>query len=227
MELGFGALSSWSGRQHIYFRSDALLFGSATHAGWCARGASTVGGVAPDRLSVADRAKAVDHGRMPVANIVFPHPADAVAVARSVEGGRLAVEHVSPGDWLQVGKRLFGGAQVPLRVASPPSDHDDVVVFLDAVGFEALAPASVREAYEDELRLCAARSGERVALRVEPEPSAALVLMDTEVRALAAGAHLVVGEAAEKRPPMRPDRAASLPLPISLVRGVVSAVDLL
>jgi len=33
---------------------------------------------------------------MPTANIVFPHPADAVAVARSTDEGGLAVEHVSP-----------------------------------------------------------------------------------------------------------------------------------
>lgn len=44
--------------------------------------------------------------------------------------------------------------------------------------------------------------------------------MDTEVRALAAGAQLMVGEAAEERLPAQLDRAAALPLPISLVRGL-------
>lgn len=163
-----------------------------------------------------------------MANIVFPHPADAVAVARSVDGGRLAVEHVSPGDWLQVGAKLFGGAQVPVGVASAPADVDDVIVFLDPEGFDALAPGSAWEADADGFRLCAARSGERVALRVEPEPSpSALVLMDEEVRALAAGGHLMVGEAAAERGGARLDRAAAVPLPASLVRGVVHAVDLL
>jgi hypothetical protein len=165
---------------------------------------------------------------MPVANIVFPHPVDAVAVARSVDGGRLAVERVSPGDWLQVGARLFGGSQVPVGVASPPSDLDDVIVFLDQEGFEALAPGATWEAHAEAFALCAARSGERVALRVKPEPSpSALVLMDEEVRALAAGAHLMVGEAADERGGARLDRAAAVPLPVSLVRGVVNAVDLL
>lgn len=165
---------------------------------------------------------------MPIANIVFPHPPDAVAVARSMDGGRLAVEHVSPGDWLQVGKRLFGGAQVPVGVASPRSEHDDVIVFLDPEGFDALAPASGWDADGDEFALCAARSGERVALRVKPTPCpAALVLMDTEVRALAAGALLMVGEAVEDRVPARLDRAAALPLPVSLVTDIVKAIDLL
>ncbi len=165
---------------------------------------------------------------MPVANIVFPHPADAVAVARSVDGGRLAVEHVSPGDWLQVGVTLFGGAQVPVGVAPPPSDADDVIVFLDQEGFDALAPASACDPAADGFGLCAARSGERVALCVRPEPSpSALVLMDDEVRALAAGAQLVVGEAPAERAAARLDRAAAVPLPGSLVRGVVNAVDLL
>lgn len=107
---------------------------------------------------------------MPVANIVFPHPADAVAVARSVDGGRLAVDHVSPGDWLQVGRRLFGGAQVPVGVASPPSDRDDVIVFLDPKGFDALAPAWGWDGGADRFGLCAARSGERLALHVRPRP---------------------------------------------------------
>ena len=165
---------------------------------------------------------------MPVANIVFPHPEDAVAVARSVDGGRLAVEHVSPGDWLQVGAKLFGGAQVPVGVASAASNRDDVIVFLDPDGFDALAAESVCEADAGAFALCAARSGERVALRVKPQPSpSALVLMDDEVRALAAGANLMVGEAHGERGGARLDRAASLPLPVSLVRGVVNAVDLL
>jgi hypothetical protein len=51
--------------------------------------------------------------------------------------------------------------------------------------------------------------------------------MDQEVRALAAGAHLMVGEASEERQPARLDRALAVPLPASLVRGVVQAVDLL
>ena len=165
---------------------------------------------------------------MPVANIVFPHPPDAVAVARSVDGGRLAVEHVSPGDWLQVGAKLFGGAQVPVGVAPPPADVDDVIVFLDSEGFDALAPGSAWDADAKGLRLCAARCGERVALRLKLEPSpSALVLMDEEVRALAAGGHLVVGEAAAERGGARLDRAAAVPLPASLVQGVVNAVDLL
>ncbi|MDQ4049302.1 MAG: hypothetical protein M3131_07995 [Actinomycetota bacterium] len=165
---------------------------------------------------------------MPVANIVFPHPVDAVAVARSVEGGRLAVEHVSPGDWLQVGARLFGGAQVPVGVASSASERDDVIVFLDPEGFDALTTGSALKAQDDAYGLCAARAGERVALCVKPSPSpSALVLMDGEVRALAAGAHLVVGEAAGERRQARLDRAATVPLPVSLVRGVVNAVDLL
>lgn len=165
---------------------------------------------------------------MPIANIVFPHPADAVAVARSTEGGRLAVEHVSPGDWLQVGARLFGGAQVPVGVASQPSDLDDVVVFLDPEGFDALDPGALWGSEDGVFGLCAARSGERVALRVKPEPSpSALVLMDDEVRALAAGAQLMVGEAPGERGAARLDRAAAVPLPASLVRGVVNAVDLL
>lgn len=165
---------------------------------------------------------------MPVANIVFPYPPDAVAVARSTEGDRLAVEHVSPGDWLQVGARLFGGAQVPVGVAAQHSDLDDVVVFLDPEGFDALAPRAVWADDDGVFGLCAARSGERVALRVKPEPSpSALVLMDEEVRALAAGAHLMVGEAAGNRGAGRLDRAAPVPLPASLVRGVVNAVDLL
>ena len=165
---------------------------------------------------------------MPVANIVFPHPADAVAVARSVDGGGLAVEHVSPGDWLQVGARLFGGAQVPVGVASPSSDLDDVIVFLDPDGFDALAPGSVSDADADAFALCAARCGGRVGLRVKPEASpSALVLMDEEVRALAGGAHLMVGEAPDDRGGARLDRAAAVPLPVSLVRGVVKAVDLL
>lgn len=163
---------------------------------------------------------------MPVANIVFPHPPDAVAVARSRDDGGLAVEHVSPGDWLQVGQRLFGGSQVPVGVASPRAADDDVIVFLDPQGFDALAVVSAWEA--EVFGLCAARSGERVALRLSPEPCpAALVLMDDEVRSLAAGAHLMVGEAPEAREPARLDRAAALPLPMSLVRDVVEAVDLL
>ena len=165
---------------------------------------------------------------MPVANIVFPHPPDAVAVARSTEDGGLEVEHVSPGDWLQVGARLFGGAQVPVGVASPHSNVDDVIVFLDEDGFGTLAGLSEGLSREDLFGLCAARSGEHVALRVRPEPSPpGLVLMDHEVRALAAGAHLMVGEAPEERKPARPDRALAEPLPASLVSGVVKAVDLL
>ena len=97
-----------------------------------------------DRLPLEDLPRVVDDlGKMPVANIVFPHPPDAVAVARSTEDGGLAVEHVSPGDWLQV------------------------------------------------------------------------------------GAHLMVGEAPDERKPARIDRALALPLPASLVKGVVKAVDLL
>jgi len=165
---------------------------------------------------------------MPVANIVFPYPADAVAVARSVDGGGLEVEHVSPGDWLQVGQRLFGGAQVPVGVASPRADVDDVIVFLDEEGFGTLAALLDADQDGDTFGLCAARSGEHVALRVHPEPSPpGLVLMDHEVRALAAGAHLMVGEAPEERRPARLDRAMALPLPASLVTGVVKAVDLL
>jgi hypothetical protein len=179
-------------------------------------------------LAVEDPPPVADDAHMPVANIVFPHPADAVAVARSLEDGSLAVEHVSPGDWLQVGARLFGGAQVPVGVAAQPSDVDDVIVFLDPEGFDALAPGSAWAAKADALALCAARSGERVALRLKPEPSpSALVLMDEEVRALAAGAHLMVGEAGDERAGARLDRAAAVPLPVSLVRGVVNAVDLL
>ena len=83
-----------------------------------------------------------------------------------------------------------------MGVAAPPSDAEDVIVFLDPDGFDALAPGSAWEAQADALALCAARSGERVALRLKPEPSpSAPVLMDEDVRALAAGAHLVVGEA--------------------------------
>ena len=165
---------------------------------------------------------------MPIANIVFPHPDDAVAVARSLDDGRLAVERVSPGDWLQVGARLFGGALVPVGVAPPPSERADVIVFLDPEGYEALAPAVLWDHEQAVFTLCAARSGERVALRLQPDPSpAALVLMDDEVRALAAGAHLLVGEAGERGRPERLDRAAAVPLPASLVSDVVHAVDLL
>jgi hypothetical protein len=165
---------------------------------------------------------------VPVASIVFPHPPDAVAVARSTAGRRLAVERVSPGDWLQVGRRLFGGAQVPVGIASPPPGHDDVVVFLDPEGFDTLAPACLPSTDEEELVLCAARCGERVALGVELQASSGgLVLMDAEVRALAAGASLVVGEAPRQRAPATLDRAATLPLPLPLVSGVVNAVDLL
>ena len=165
---------------------------------------------------------------MPVANIVFPHPADAVAVARSTDGGGLAVEHVSPGDWLQVGPLLFGGAQVPVGVAAPRSDLDDVIVFLDEDGFGTFAGLLDWDEDADVVGLCAARSGEHVALRVHPEPSPpGLVLMDRDVRALAAGAHLMVGEASGERQPARLDRALALPLPASLVSGVVKAVDLL
>ncbi len=165
---------------------------------------------------------------MPVASIVFPHPADAVAVARSTGAGGLEVEHVSPGDWLQVGPRLFGGAQVPVGVASPRSDMDDVIVFLDEDGFGTLAGLCDAGSTEEAFGLCAARSGEHVALRLRPEPSPpGLVLMDHEVRALAAGARLMVGEAPEERRPARLDRALAVPLPASLVTGVVKAVDLL
>ena len=67
-----------------------------------------------------------------------------------------------------------------------------------------------------------------MALRLKPDPSpTALVLIDEEVRALAAGAQLMVGEAAEEPGRARLDRAAAVPLPVSLVRGVVNAVDLL
>ncbi len=183
-----------------------------------------------DRLPLEDLPGVVDDpGKMPVANIVFPHPPDAVAVARSTEHGGLAVEHVSPGDWLQVGARLFGGAQVPVGVAAPLSDSDDVIVFLDEDGFGTLAGLFGDAASdEDAFGLCAARSGEHVALRVKPEPSPpGIVLMDHEVRALAAGAHLMVGEAPDERKPARIDRALALPLPASLVKGVVKAVDLL
>jgi hypothetical protein len=160
--------------------------------------------------------------------MVFPYPADAVAVARSKEGGRLEVEHVSPGDWLQVGPRLFGGAQVPVGVAAPRDELSDVIVFLDEDGFDSLVGLLAWDEGEDAFGLCAARSGEHVALRLEPEPSPpGLVLMDHEVRALAAGAHLMVGEAPEERQPARLDRALAVPLPASLVRGVVRAVDLL
>ena len=160
---------------------------------------------------------------MPVAQIVFPHPPDAVAVARSGEDGRLAVERVSPGDWLQVGRRLFGGGQVPVGVASPSANLGEVVVFLASESFDALAWDA-----DGAFALCAARSGERLALALQPEPSAAaLVLMDDEVRALAAGAQLMVGEAAEDRRPARLDRATTMPLPLARVRGVVEAVDLL
>jgi hypothetical protein len=179
-------------------------------------------------LDLEDGRPLADHSHMPVANIVFPHPPDAVAVARSTEGGGLSVEHVSPGDWLQVGQRLFGGAQVPVGVAAPRSDLDDVIVFLDPHGFDALAVACAWDAGAEVFGLCAARSGERVALRLQPEPApAALVLMDDEVRSLAAGAHLMVGEATEERRPAQLDRAAALPLPASLVRDVVGAVELL
>ncbi|MGI8944821.1 MAG: hypothetical protein ACR2GL_01095 [Thermoleophilaceae bacterium] len=165
---------------------------------------------------------------MPVANIVFPHPADAVAVARSTEAGELEVEHVSPGDWLQVGPRLFGGAQVPVGVASPHSDSDEVIVFLDEDGFETLAGIYELDSDAEAFGLCAARSGDHVALRVRPEPSPpGLVLMDHEVRALAAGALLMVGEAADEHHTGRLDRALAVPLPASLVSGVVKAVDLL
>jgi hypothetical protein len=158
---------------------------------------------------------------MPVAKIVFPHPPDAVAVAQSSEGGRLAVERVSPGDWLQVGRRLFGGGQVPVGVALPSVSSAEVVVFLAPEGFDAL-DWDTGEVFA----LCAARSG--VALAVQPEPSpAALVLMDDEVRALAAGANLIIGEAIDERRPAQLDRAAAVPLPLARVRGVVEAIDLL
>lgn len=160
---------------------------------------------------------------MPVAKIVFPHPPDAVAVAQSSEGGRLAVERVSPGDWLQVGRRLFGGGQVPVGVALPSVSSAEVVVFLAPEGFDALDWDTGKV-----FALCAARSGERVALAVQPEPSpAALVLMDDEVRALAAGANLIIGEAIDERRPAQLDRAAAVPLPLARVRGVVEAIDLL
>jgi hypothetical protein len=145
-----------------------------------------------------------------------------VAVARSVHGGRLSVERHSPGDWLQAGRRLFGGAQVPVGVATPDLNHREVIVFLESEGFDAVA----WDAHE--AALCAARSGERVALSVHPEGSpGALVLMDDEVRALAAGAQLMVGEATELRHPAHLDRAAAVPLPLSRVSDVVEAVDLL
>lgn len=179
-------------------------------------------------MALENRLPVADHVPMPVANIVFPHPSDAVAVARATDDGRLKVERVSPGDWLQVGPRLFGGAQVPVGVASPHTDLDDVIVFLDPEGFGMLAAAGDWEDDRDLFGLCAARSGEHVALRLQPETSPpALVLMDEEVRALAAGAHLMVGEAPEERRPARLDRALAIPLPASLVDGVVKAVDLL
>ena len=180
-------------------------------------------------MALEDRCRAVDHVHIPIANIVFPHPADAVAVAHSSDGEALAVEHVSPGDWLQVGPRLFGGAQVPVGVAAHGSRLHDVIVFLDPDGFDAFVRAGAwGDACADLFDLCAARSGERVALCVDPEPSpAGLVLMDDEVRALAGGARLMVGEAAEERRPAQLDRAAAVPLPASRVRGVVEAVDLL
>lgn len=165
---------------------------------------------------------------MPVANIVFPHPPDAVAVARSTGAGGLEVEHVSPGDWLQVGPRLFGGAQVPVGVAPPRSERDDVIVFLDEEGFATLTGLLGTDDEADGVGLCAARSGAHVALRLRPDPSPpGLVLMDHEVRALAAGAHLMVGEAYRERRASRIDRAISLALPTSLLSGVVQAVDLL
>ena len=168
---------------------------------------------------------------MPVATIVFPHPDDAVAVARSVDGGRLEVEHVSPGDWLQVGARLFGGAQVPVGVAPAApvaTDPEDVVVFLDSYGFDSLTEAGAWDADEGAFNLCCARSGDRVALGLRSEPSpAALVLMDDEVRSLAAGGHLLVGEVPPAGIESRLNRGAAMPLPVSLVRGVVQAVDLL
>jgi len=175
------------------------------------------------RLALASVRLGGDHLPMPVAKIVVPHPPDAVAVAQSSEEGRLAVERVSPGDWLQVGRRLFGGAQVPVGVASPSVNLAEVVVFLAPEGFDALAWDAGKM-----FALCAARSGERLALAVQPEPSpAALVLMDYEVRALAAGAHLMVGEATEERRPAQLDRAAAVPLPLERVRGVIEALDLL
>lgn len=175
-----------------------------------------------DRLALASRRPGVHHRHIPVTSIVFPHPPDAVAVARSIHGGKLSVEHHSPGDWLQAGRRLFGGAQVPVGVASPDLNHREVIVFLESEGFDAVAWDA------QEAVLCAARSAERVALSVQPESaSGALVLMDDEVRALAAGARLMVGEATELRRPAHLDRAALVQLPLSRVRGVVEAVDLL
>lgn len=172
------------------------------------------------------RGGAADDLDMPVANIVFPHPADAVAVVRATEDGGLAVEHVSPGDWLQVGQRLFGGSQVPVGVAAPRAGTAEVIVFLDPRGFDAVAATPASDG--DHVDLCAARSGRRLALRLQPEPSpTGLVLMDDEVRSLAAGARLMLGEATEERDPARLDRAATLPLPMPLVRDVVEAVDLL
>lgn len=70
------------------------------------------------------------------------------------------------------------------------------------------------------------RRARGTGVKLEPPP-AALVLMDAEVRALAAGAGLVVGEPPRQRASATLDRAATLPLPISLIRGVVNAVDLL
>lgn len=181
-------------------------------------------------MPLLNRRSLVDYRDMPVANIVFPYPTDTVAVARARDGGGLEVEHVSPGDWLQVGARLFGGAQVPVGVAAPRFADNrtarDVIVFVDEDGFRVLAGVQGWET--NVLGLCAARSGDHVALRVGPEPSPpGLVLMDHEVRALAAGGQLMVGEAPEERRPARLDRAVTLPLPVSLVSGIVKAVDLL